>query len=46
MIEGHDAGVSFRTTHDPVHRVTCTVVSNTSEGAWPLVRSLNSLLDT
>jgi CubicO group peptidase (beta-lactamase class C family) len=44
MLEGHDAGVSFRTTHDPVNRMTCTVVSNTSEGAWPLVRTLDSLL--
>jgi CubicO group peptidase (beta-lactamase class C family) len=44
MLEGYDAGVSFRSTHDPERRVTRTVVSNTSEGAWPLVRRLDELL--
>jgi CubicO group peptidase (beta-lactamase class C family) len=44
MLEGYDAGVSFRTTHDPVHQLTHTVISNTSEGAWPLVKRLNELL--
>ena len=37
---GADAGVSFRSLHDPQSRVTWTVVSNTSEGAWPLARLL------
>jgi CubicO group peptidase (beta-lactamase class C family) len=44
MLEGYDAGVSFRTTHDPTHENTHTVISNTSEGAWPLVERLNELL--
>jgi CubicO group peptidase (beta-lactamase class C family) len=44
MLEGYDAGVSFRTTHDPTREITHTVVSNTSEGAWPLVARLNELL--
>jgi CubicO group peptidase (beta-lactamase class C family) len=44
MLEGYDAGVSFRTTHDPTTKTTHTVVSNTSEGAWPLVARLNELL--
>ncbi|HEX4982043.1 MAG TPA: ThuA domain-containing protein [Ilumatobacteraceae bacterium] len=44
MLEGYDAGVSFRTTHDPAREITHTVVSNTSEGAWPLVERLNELL--
>jgi hypothetical protein len=43
-LESYDAGVSFRTTHDPVHQHTHTVISNTSEGAWPLVRRLNDVL--
>jgi hypothetical protein len=45
ILEGYDAGVSFRTTCDPVDRITYTVISNTSEGAWPVVRRLATLLD-
>jgi CubicO group peptidase (beta-lactamase class C family) len=40
MLEGYDAGVSFRSAHDPVRRITHTVISNTSEGAWPITRLL------
>ncbi|HEY7659265.1 MAG TPA: serine hydrolase domain-containing protein [Actinomycetota bacterium] len=35
-IHGYDAGVSFRSTHDPGSSTTRTVISNTSEGTWPL----------
>ncbi len=38
ILIGADAGISFWTAHDPVGGVTCTVVSNTSEGAWPIAR--------
>ena len=41
-LEGYDAGVSFRSTHDPETDTTWTVVSNTSEGAWPVVRLLGA----
>ena len=41
---GGDAGVSFVSTHDPNASLTWTVVSNTSEGAWPLVRHVRGLL--
>ena len=41
FIEGSDAGVSFRSAHDPTREMTYTVVSNTSAGAWPLVRLLH-----
>jgi CubicO group peptidase (beta-lactamase class C family) len=44
LLEGSDAGVSFRTVHDPVAGITHTVLSNTSEGAWPLARHLFGLL--
>ena len=44
MLEGYDAGVSFRTVHDPNTRVTHTVLSNTSDGAWPVTRHLDELL--
>jgi CubicO group peptidase (beta-lactamase class C family) len=46
MLEGSDAGVSFRTVHDPRARVTHTVISNTSKGAWPITRFLDERLDT
>ena len=39
VLEGMDAGVSFRTVHDPGSTVTHTVISNTTDGAWPLARS-------
>jgi len=41
MLEGYDAGVSFRSVHRPVDGLTHTVVSNTAEGAWPLTRWLS-----
>jgi CubicO group peptidase (beta-lactamase class C family) len=40
ILEGYDAGVSFRTVHDPDTPLTYTVISNTSDGAWPLARAL------
>jgi CubicO group peptidase (beta-lactamase class C family) len=45
-LEGYDAGVSFRSVHDPVRRITHTVISNTSDGAWPLTRLLADQLST
>jgi CubicO group peptidase (beta-lactamase class C family) len=36
-LEGYDAGVSFTSTCEPRRRITATVISNTSEGAWPFV---------
>jgi CubicO group peptidase (beta-lactamase class C family) len=44
MLEGYDAGVSFRTTHDPESGRTFTVISNWTDGAWPLVRHLADTL--
>jgi CubicO group peptidase (beta-lactamase class C family) len=40
ILEGMDAGVSFRSTHDARSELTYTVVSNTTGGAWPIVRYL------
>ena len=40
MLEGSDAGVSFWSAHDRAGRLTCTVLSNTTAGAWPVVRHL------
>jgi CubicO group peptidase (beta-lactamase class C family) len=44
MLEGADAGVSFRSVHDPAGRFTHTVLSNTTDGAWPVTRRLDELL--
>jgi len=44
ILEGFDAGVSFWSAHDPRSALTCTVISNCSEGAWPLARRLADLL--
>lgn len=44
MLEGFDAGVSFRSVHDPASKVTHTVISNSSDGAWPITRRLDKLL--
>ena len=44
MLEGSDAGVSFRTVHDRVGHLTHTVLSNTTTGAWPITRHLDELL--
>lgn len=44
VLEGSDAGVSFRTLHDPAAHLTYTVLSNTTAGAWPIVRHLDAQL--
>jgi CubicO group peptidase (beta-lactamase class C family) len=46
MLEGYDAGVSFSSTYDPTSSTTYTVISNTSEGAWPLSVLLEEVLAT
>ncbi|WP_281274888.1 serine hydrolase domain-containing protein [Georgenia muralis] len=40
-LEGHDAGVSFVSQHLPSSSTTYTVISNWSEGAWPVVDLLD-----
>jgi CubicO group peptidase (beta-lactamase class C family) len=44
ILEGFDAGVSFRSVHDPRSALTCTVISNSSDGAWPAARRLDEFL--
>ena len=44
MLEGMDAGVSFRSVHDPSRPAGHTVISNTTDGAWPLARYLDEVL--
>jgi CubicO group peptidase (beta-lactamase class C family) len=40
QLDGYDAGISFRSVHEPALDVTWTVVSNTSDGAWPVARCI------
>jgi CubicO group peptidase (beta-lactamase class C family) len=45
-LEGYDAGVSFASRHQPWSALTCTVISNWSEGAWPIIKLLDDRLDS
>ena len=45
-LEGYDAGVSFTSLHQPSSSITYTVISNWSDGAWPIVGLLNDRLGT
>ena len=41
ILVGSDAGVSFRSEHDPARNITHTVISNTTDGARPIARLLS-----
>jgi CubicO group peptidase (beta-lactamase class C family) len=45
ILEGYDAGASFRSTHLPETRTTVTVLGNSSEGAWPVIFALADAID-
>ena len=45
-LEGYDAGVSFLSRHHPSSSTTYTVISNWSEGAWPIIQLLDERLGT
>ena len=45
QLEGGDAGVSFRSVHQPSRGVTYTVVANAGDGAWRVADRLGDLLD-
>jgi CubicO group peptidase (beta-lactamase class C family) len=44
FLEGYDAGVSFVSLHQPSSATTYTVVSNWTDGAWPITKLLNQEL--
>jgi hypothetical protein len=44
ILIGSDAGVSFWSGHDEATGLTATVLSNTTDGAWPVARHLRELL--
>ncbi len=43
-LEGYDAGVSFASVHRPSTSTTYTVISNWTDGAWPIVRVISDRL--
>jgi CubicO group peptidase (beta-lactamase class C family) len=45
MLEGCDAGVSFRSACDPARNLTVTVLSNTTDGAWMFNSAVEAVLD-
>jgi CubicO group peptidase (beta-lactamase class C family) len=45
VLEGYDAGASFRSTHIPTTRTTVSVLGNSSEGAWPVIAALAEAID-
>ena len=45
ILDGYDAGVSFRSTHLVDSRTTVSVLGNSSEGAWPVVAELARAID-
>lgn len=46
ILEGYDAGVSFLSAHSPAFDLTHTVISNTTDGAWPIARRLAERLES
>jgi CubicO group peptidase (beta-lactamase class C family) len=46
ILVGSDAGVSFRSVHEPHLDLTHTVISNMTGGAWPIARFLEERLST
>ncbi len=40
-LEGYDAGVSFASVRRPSSATTYTVISNWTDGAWPVVRAIS-----
>lgn len=45
MLEGYDAGASFCSWHEPQSQTTISVLGNSSEGGWPVMRVLRDALD-
>lgn len=45
ILEGYDAGASFRSTHLVASRTTVSVLGNSSEGGWPVIGVLQDAID-
>lgn len=45
ILEGYDAGASFRSTHIVETQTTVSVLGNSTGGAWPLIFTLEKAID-
>jgi CubicO group peptidase (beta-lactamase class C family) len=45
ILEGYDAGASFRSTHIIGTQTTVSVLGNSSQGAWPVISTLAGAID-
>jgi CubicO group peptidase (beta-lactamase class C family) len=45
ILEGYDAGASFRSTHILATKTTVSVLGNSSEGAWPVIDAFATAID-
>ncbi|MBN1249731.1 MAG: hypothetical protein JXC32_18860, partial [Anaerolineae bacterium] len=45
FVTGCDAGVSFRSSYRPAVELEMTVVSNTTNGAWPIVDRISTSVE-
>jgi CubicO group peptidase (beta-lactamase class C family) len=45
ILEGYDAGASFRSTHIIATQTTVSVLGNSSEGAWPVIWAFANAID-
>ncbi|GAA1423805.1 serine hydrolase domain-containing protein [Agrococcus citreus] len=45
ILEGYDAGASFRSTHIIATQTTVSVLGNSSEGGWPVISVLEDAID-
>jgi CubicO group peptidase (beta-lactamase class C family) len=45
ILEGYDAGASFRSSHIVASQTTASVLGNSSEGGWPLIFTLQDAID-
>jgi CubicO group peptidase (beta-lactamase class C family) len=46
QLEGSDAGVSFRSVHNPATDLTYTVIANDTDGAWPIAKRVAALVES
>ena len=46
ILEGYDAGASFRSTHLIGPRTTVSVLGNSSEGGWPVISAMDEVIDS
>ncbi|MHA7861754.1 hypothetical protein ACX1DX_10315 [Tessaracoccus sp. Y36] len=45
ILEGYDAGASFRSTHIIASQTTVSILGNSSEGGWPVIGVMNAAIE-